>query len=67
MFVGDYLRKLRTRKGLSILRLSREAGLDPETIRRCEVNGRISERSAERLAAALGCPVARLRRQEERS
>lgn len=55
MFNGDFLRDLRIKKGLSLMRLGRLTGLDPQTIRRCEVVGQITPRSAKRLAVALGC------------
>lgn len=58
MFVGDKLRKMRTDKGLSLMTLGRLTGLDPQTIRRCEVVGQITPRSAKRLAKALGCSPA---------
>ncbi len=58
MFVGDKLRKMRTDKGLSLMTLGRLTGLDPQTIRRCEVVGQITPRSARRLSKALGCSPA---------
>jgi transcriptional regulator with XRE-family HTH domain len=55
VFVGDKIRKLRTERGLSLMHLGRLTGLDPQTIRRCEVVGQVTPRSARRLAAALHC------------
>lgn len=60
MFVGDKIRQMRTAKGLSLMVLGRLTGLDPQTIRRCEVVGQITPRSAKRLARALGCAAEEL-------
>lgn len=54
---GTFLRNLRLSKGLSLFDLARDTGLDPQTIRRCEVIGAITPRSAKRLVKALGCRV----------
>jgi transcriptional regulator with XRE-family HTH domain len=54
---GTFLRTLRESKGMSLFDVSRETGLDPQTIRRCEIIGSITPRSAKRLAKALGCKV----------
>jgi hypothetical protein len=60
MFVGTKLRQMRVSKGLSLMLLGRLTGLDPQTIRRCEVAGQITPRSAKRLAKALGCAAEEL-------
>ncbi len=65
-FVGSYLRKLRESKKMSLFDVARETGLDPQTIRRCEVIGAITPRSATRLAKALGCKVADLKTRDLR-
>ena len=61
MSAGTYLRQLRVRKGMSLLDVARETGLDPTTIRRCELISCITPRSAKRLAKALGCKPADLK------
>lgn len=61
MFVGDKLRSLRNAKGHSLFVMARITGLDPQTIRRAEVTGQLTPRTAERLAPVLGCSVKELK------
>ena len=51
----------RQRKGWSQYRLAVHAGLHPNTVSLAERSGHFSERTAERLAAALDIPVESLR------
>ena len=53
MFVGEFIKSLRAERGWSREILARESGLDPTTLRRCELIGRVTPRSAERLAAVF--------------
>lgn len=63
---GTFLRNLRIAKGLSLLDVARDTGLDPTTIRRCELISCITPRSARRLAKALGCKPADLKPRDNR-
>lgn len=51
----------RQRKGWSQFRLAIHAGLHPNTVSLAERSGHFTERTAERLAAALNVPVESLR------
>lgn len=54
---GQKIRSLRVSLGLSAAQLGYQVGRDPESVRRAERGGRISDVFAVRLAKALGVKV----------
>ena len=53
----NHLRALREERQLARLRLQLLSGVSEATIARAEIGGRLSRKTAVRLAAALGCKL----------
>jgi DNA-binding Xre family transcriptional regulator len=54
---GELVRKVRERRGLSVTRLARRAGLNPPVLLRLEKTGRGRLSTIEKLAQALDIPI----------